>query len=260
MGLTDAIATALRPLRFRGKERAADLLVPRSRERRAVIYGAVFSLDTTDFIQRHMYAGSYEVNESSVVRRILRPGMTFVDVGANVGYYTALAAHLVGPTGAVLAFEPSDYAFPRLMSMIERNRLTAVHAVKCGLADVAGEKVLYGGVEQDLFQNHTATMVPNGNPNRTIVRTNTLDSVVDEMKVNRIDFLKVDVDGLELQVLQGASRTMAQGRISHIMLECSGPWLEAMHTGTQEIVEYLKTNGFSKFSRVGRSDNYLVSR
>jgi hypothetical protein len=74
-------------------------LPPSQRERLVSAYGQMMHLDLSDFIQRKIYFGCYEPKETELVRRWLRPGMNVFDVGANVGYYTALAANLVGPAG-----------------------------------------------------------------------------------------------------------------------------------------------------------------
>lgn len=258
-GAWDALARALRPLQFRGKERLTDALFPRNGNPTASIFGSRFSLDLSDFIQRHIYAGSYERVESQIVRRLLRPGMTFVDVGANVGYYTALAAEAVGPQGRVLAFEPSEYAFPRLKRMVDANRLTWVTPLECGLAEAPGQIILYGGSENDAFNNHTASMVPSDNPHRRLVETDTLDRVAARLEIDHVDVMKIDVDGFEIQVLRGAQRLLETSRIAVIMLECNEQWFQCMDTSTAEIVQYLKGRGFQSVSRMGRSDNYLFA-
>src|SRR5580658_7871803 len=173
--LVDLIVTQLRPFQFRGKGTLAELALPRIGERDALVFGSRFSLDLADFIQRHMYAGSFERDESKVVRQKLRTGMTFVDVGANVGYYTALASRLVGPTGSVFAFDPSGYAFPRLSKMIDVNGLTNVRAIKCGLADTAGGRLLFGAVHDEVYDApiRTASMATRDDPHRRIVRNDT---------------------------------------------------------------------------------------
>lgn len=257
--LLDTVVTQCRPLRFRGKAKLADLLIPRVGKRDARIFGAWFSLDTSDYLQRHIYAGSFEREETGIVRTILRPGMTFVDVGANVGYYTALAAHLVGPGGSVFAFEPSDYAYPRLSKMIEANGLTCARAIKCALADSPGDRFLYGGVvDEDSADIRTATMVPSDNPRKALVRTETLDHMAEELNIVNIDFLKIDVDGLEPSVIQGASRLIAEGRISNIMLECAEYWFKRMHTSTAQLVESLRAKGYSRISRLGRAAEFCT--
>jgi FkbM family methyltransferase len=258
-GLIDTVVTKLRPFQFRGKGRLAEVVVPRTGNRDALIFGSTFSLDMSDYIQRHMYAGSFEREESGIVRKMLRPGMTFVDVGANVGYYTALAAQLVGRNGFVFAFEPSEYGFPRLSSMIEINGLTCARAIKCALADVAGEGLLFGAVDEDICDIHTATMVPNDNPRRAVVRTETLDRMAEQLNIKQIDFLKIDVDGFEPVVLKGAATLIANGRISNIMLECAEYWFKRMNTSTVEIVEDLRSKGFSRISRIERSGSEVFA-
>jgi len=258
-GLIDTVVTTLRPFQFRGKGRLAELVVPKNGKRDALIFGSMFCLDMSDYIQRHMYAGSFERVETGIVQKKLRPGMTFVDVGANVGYYTALAAQLVGPSGSVIAFEPSEYAFPRLNRMIEVNGLTCVKALQCALADTAGEMSLYGAVDEEFYDIHTATMVPQDNPHRATVRTETLDSVAEQLNIQQIDFMKIDVDGFEPVVLQGASRLIADGRISNIMLECAEIWFQRMNTSTVEIVEQLRLKGFRKIFRIDRSGSSELS-
>ena len=256
----NALASALRPLQFRGKERLANAIIPKAGHQTASIYGSRFSLDLSDFIQRHIFAGSYERVESQIIRGMLRPGMTFVDVGANVGYYTALAAEAVGADGRVFAFEPSEYAFPRLRRMVQVNRLNYVTVLQCGLADAPGQMTLYGGAEDDLLNNHTATMVPNDNPHQRLVEIDTLDRLAERLNIEHIDVLKIDVDGLEELVLRGASALIHESRIDNVMVECSEFWLQRMNTSTPEIAEYLTSNGFHKASQMGRSDNYLFSR
>lgn len=250
--LLDLVVTQLRPIQFRGKGRLAELLLPRAGQRDAVVFGSRFSFDLSDWMQRHIYAGSFERDETKIVRRVLRPGMTFVDVGANLGYYTALASRLVGASGSVFAFDPSEYAFPRLSRMIEVSGLANVRAFQCGLADTAGERLLFGAVDEDNYDMHTATMVPNDDPHRAVVRTDTLDHMAEQLNIEKIDFMKIDVDGFEPLVLQGAAGLLAERRISHIMFECTEERFNRMNSSTAELVEQLASKGFRKIEQFGK--------
>ena len=107
---------------FRGKMRLFTRFIPRSGERVANVFGTRASLDLGDLIQRLVYLGCYEPEETEVVSSYLRPGMTFVDGGANVGYFTCLAASLVGPTGRLVAIEPDPVLFNRLERTIRENQ------------------------------------------------------------------------------------------------------------------------------------------
>jgi len=101
-------------------------LTPKRGIREAKIVGYQLTLDLADFIQRSIYLGTFGPIESRWVRAYLKSGMTVVDVGANVGYYSFLAASLVGPTGQVFAFEPSPYAFERLAAAVRKNRIRLI--------------------------------------------------------------------------------------------------------------------------------------
>ena len=128
---------------FRGKARIQEWLIPHRGVVRAKLFGLDMEFDLSDVIQRDMYAGMYDPFETRRLRRFLRPGMVVADVGANIGYYTWLAASAIGPTGRVLAFEPGPYAFDRLQRVVRENGVRAVECVNVALSDRAGRGTLY---------------------------------------------------------------------------------------------------------------------
>src|SRR5579863_7726287 len=121
--VSDLLTRILRPLDVPGKARLLHQVVPRTGERQAKIFGCKMMLDLSDHGQRWIYFGNFERQETSWVKEWLRPGMAVVDVGANVGYYTLLAAACVGPRGKVFAVEPSPYAYSLLRGVVARNAL-----------------------------------------------------------------------------------------------------------------------------------------
>jgi FkbM family methyltransferase len=219
-------------INFRGKARLLNLIGPRSGVKRCKIFGLDFELDLDDFIQRQIYFGTLEPFESRLVRDYLQPGMTFVDVGANVGYYTAMASGLVGPSGRVVAFEPSPYAFERLSSMVCRNHLKQAHPVHSGLSEVAGDSYLYLG---EGSHNHTPTMIPHDNAMVTKINVQTLDSAADALGLDRIDLIKIDVEGFEPRVLAGASGLLKERRIRAILCEFNQHWLHKAGSSHEEL-------------------------
>src|SRR5947208_14093774 len=90
-----------------------------------------------------VYLGAYERWETRTIRRLLRPGMCFVDVGANVGYFSLLASRRVGRGGRVLAIEPSAYAADRLAKTIRDNAITNIQLARIGVGAAAGEVTLF---------------------------------------------------------------------------------------------------------------------
>ena len=102
-------------------------------------YGTTMEFSCPSQIVRQIYVyGSYQPNEFALLDRILAPGMTLVDVGANDGLFTIAGAHKVGPAGKVLAFEPSEREFQILNRNIALNKLDNVVAIQRGVLDVEG--------------------------------------------------------------------------------------------------------------------------
>lgn len=242
------LADVLRPFTFRGKARILHTLCPKEGERNARVFGCRVGLDLRDYIQRSIYLGVFEPYESAQVGHYLKPGMTFVDVGANVGYYTLMAAASVGGTGRVLAFEPSPYAFNRLEETVRRNNLPNVRALQVGLSDAPGVMSLF---MPDKPGNHSPSMVPNGgHPVEVPVRR--LDDCLEEYRVERVDLMKIDVEGFEPNVVEGAMGYITRGKVGAILCEFNSYWLERNGGSSEILFETLTGLGFEPAN--GRPD------
>lgn len=240
--LIDAIIRTLRPLQFRGKKRLLNRLVPTSGTRSATIHGFSTSLDLSDLIQREMYLGVYERRETQWVKQMLRPGMTFIDVGANVGYFTYLAARIVGPTGRVIAFEPSAVVFARLRDAIEQAQARYVQVENLGLDAIAGNATLY--IPPPSVGNHSPTLVPTPGWEPVTVELETLDGYCKHANVDRVDLLKMDVEGCERDVLEGATALLKGQRVDAILLEFNDYWLRQRGTTPDDLAALLQSHGF----------------
>jgi FkbM family methyltransferase len=151
--------------------------------------------------------GIWEPEITALVQRLLKPGMTFVDVGANIGYYTLLAAKQVGHTGKVYAFEPEPLNFELLRKNVIVNWFSGlVRAEKKAVSDAGGHIDFYvrqnyrgnssiGAVTREHLENLYDSM------ERIQVETVSLDEYFPEPP--SIDLLKIDVEGAELDALQG---------------------------------------------------------
>src|SRR5579872_5541813 len=198
----DTLISAFRPLRFRGKYRLPNHFAPKSGLITARIFGYRMELDLSDWIQRCIYFGSYERMETSRLLAHLRPGMTFVDAGANVGYYTAMAASIVG-TGRVIGYEPNPYAYRRLNDWVQTNGARNVTAVSAALGSKEGKINAYFPE----FYTGTTSLVPalaSRTGNETVIDVRTLDSEAERLGIRHIDVMKVDIEGYEPQLFQGA--------------------------------------------------------
>jgi len=255
----DALISALRPVRFRGKYRVMSLFAPKQGIRSASIFGYRMDLDLSDWIQRHIYYGSYEQPQTSRMLSYVRPGMTFVDVGANVGYYSALASSIVGG-GRVIAYEPNPYAFERLQAWIQANQVNNVTPVFAAL----GAK--QGTIKTHFYEtdNHTASLVPPADPatqETTAVEVRTLDAEADRLGLDRIDVMKIDVDGYESEVFRGAAGLLTEGRINAILCEFSAHWLAQVGSSNDELEQLFTSRGYIKravFGTESLGDRWFV--
>ena len=240
--LIDLVFELIRPLRFRGKARLLGPFAPRTGRRSARVFGSRVTLDLSDYIGRSIYMGSYERRETAVVSRWLRPGMTFLDVGANVGYFSLLAASRVGPSGRVIAVEPSPVAYAALVQTIGDNALS-IEAYPIGFGDTPGTCTLYFPPES--FHNHSPTMVDHDGAGTAVhVQVVRLDDFLDERRVDAVDLMKIDVEGFEPRVFTGAERALATGRIRAVLCEFNDVWLREAGSAPQALHDQLTRLGF----------------
>jgi FkbM family methyltransferase len=250
------IAHWLRPLRFRGKYRLLSPLFPSRGTVTPSVFGYPLALDISNHVDRSIFLGCFESLNTKRILRILRPGMTFFDVGANIGYFTLLAARCVGPSGTVHAFEPHPANAAVLRKALERNRLRQVRVWPIGLSDTKG----VGWVampDQTIFPNRTASMIRSSGDGIE-VPTRTLDDVAAECSIERIDFLKIDVDGFEEKVIHGAREMLRARRIRHLLVEFNPWFLERSGTDEKTLSTFLGEHGLRDVThRVGVLDKLL---
>jgi FkbM family methyltransferase len=155
----------------------------------------------------HVRAGNYEPEVAAVFRRHLRPGMSVIDIGANIGYFTMLSAMLVGPAGHVLAVEPN----PRNARLLEASRRVNGFT-QVSLAQVAAGREIGLLVLHRTYSNATTSAAPDdvgalfGSESVGCVPVDLL------MGDRRIDFIKVDVEGAEYNALRGCEATLRRCR------------------------------------------------
>lgn len=162
----------------------------------------------------------FERHELDFVLSMLGPGMTFIDVGANVGIFSIPAAQKV-QNGQVFAFEPSHWTHQRLVKNAEINKLTNVHAVCSAVGDYNGEAVLQINVPGKDGLNTI------GKPSHwdsdvvaeERVPITTLDDFVRLNAVSHVDVIKIDTEGAELLVLRGARDLLAKPNAPLILYE-----------------------------------------
>ncbi len=240
--ITDRVADWLRPFSFKGKGRLLNFLTRQNRLVTSEIFGSRMNLDLSDYIQRNVHLGTFEPFETRIIRDYLKPGMVFVDVGANVGYFTALGASRVGRYGRVLAIEPSPQMGAALEELVQANHLSQVKFESVGVG-AANETLTLFIPDADLH-NHTPTMMPQTGAVPVEVQVVTLDSLTESNGIERIDLLKIDIEGFEMAAFLGASRLLSEGRISAIVCEFNDYWLREAKQSPDSLYQFLVDAGF----------------
>lgn len=186
-------------------------------------------------------AGSFEPNEFAFLDRLLRRGMTFVDVGANEGLFSLFAARRVGPEGRVISVEPSSRERRQLGENIRRNRLANVAIVPHALADRPGSarlriaSQLHGGHNTLGEFGHQGV----GAVGSEDVPVETLDALAERLALGRVDIVKIDVEGAELKVLAGA-RALLTAMRPVLLIEANPGALHGQGTSVGEVLELLR--------------------
>jgi FkbM family methyltransferase len=165
-----------------------------------------WKLDRTSGVDNSIIrTGFFEPQSIELVSHYVKPGMVAMDVGANFGYYAIQMSKLVGSNGTVHAFEPSSRFRERLIEHIRLNHCENIIVNNFGLSD--GEKVLQLQESDD-----TATLrwwYKSTLPIRQEeIQLKTLDSYVKKHKIDRVDFIKVDIDGHEPKFIAGATKML----------------------------------------------------
>lgn len=177
-----------------------------------------------DLIQMYVHLfGTWEPDLAAFLRRSLRPGDVFVDVGANVGCMTALASRCVGPGGAVVAVEPAPDVIEALQDTIARNALTNVRLVPCAVSDREGEVTLFAGPRHNV--GLTATVAHRGLREHGRVRAAPLGALLTREELGRARLIKVDVEGAEDRALAGMLDCIGGlSRDAELVVELSPTW------------------------------------
>jgi FkbM family methyltransferase len=156
-----------------------------------------------DVIQQYVYLfGTWEPDLVAFMRRRLRPGDTFIDVGANIGYLSAVGSRLVGPHGVVVAIEPAPFASAALQETVAMNDLTNIRLVAAAVSDRDGELPLF--VAPDYATGASTTVDRHNRGLREQrVRAAPLGSLVTREELANTRLIKIDVEGAEDRVLAG---------------------------------------------------------
>ncbi|NVM04160.1 MAG: FkbM family methyltransferase [Candidatus Helarchaeota archaeon] len=188
------------------------------------------------------YSGCFEIETTNAIKKILKPGMIALDIGANIGCHTLPMAKIVGSKGKVIAFEPMKWPFKKLKRNIELNNFNNIIIENIALSDKRE-------VKEILFRSSWTldnTKIEEANePHK--VQLETLDEYIKKHDIERVDFIKLDVDGYEYKILRGASGTLKKFKPT-IIMELGIITLENFGDNIEDLITFLSNLGYYFYS------------
>lgn len=206
-------------------------------------FGALMQGNTSDVIQRYIYYfGIWEPNVEALLQARLQPGDVFIDVGANIGYFTLLGAKLVGLQGRVVSIEASTSTMRHLKANIARNhfdnRIRCVHAAA---SDSEGTVILYEGQKGNIG---SASIVRAEGQASEEVRSASLEKLLEPNEIESARIIKIDVEGAEWLVFRGMQPLLSRLRAdAEIVMEINPELSEA-----DRVVELLARGGWNAYA------------
>jgi FkbM family methyltransferase len=244
-GVVDILQRALEPLPVRGKGRIADRILRRAKIEELTCHplrGLNVQLRRSQRIERLMWAGAYEREVVSLLKKKIEPSMTVLDIGANIGYIAAIAAELVGGSGTVHAFEPNPGCFARLLQNLKP--FAHAHAHQLAIGEEDGMLPLY--LSENSAEDGWASLLndPGAHRRALQVRVANIDGLVSRSIARRVDVIKLDIEGNELHALRGAQQTIERDH-PMIIAELNPTCLARDGTRPADVFEFLAHQGYS---------------
>ena len=195
-------------------------------------------------------SGAYEAGTSKFLGRVLRPGDTFIDVGAHIGFFSLLASAMVGDSGKIIAIEPTTENYDQLIYNLDLNKLGTIHPVKNVVSDIDGEVTFYLNKDNDgghaLWDPsaHPANQKTRDSPENFTAQSITLGSLLDDFECSHVRLIKIDTEGAEAKILRGASDFLKTGMVDFIIAEVNKSGLEQMGDTVEGLFSLARELGY----------------
>jgi FkbM family methyltransferase len=228
----------------------------------STIFGSRIGGNTKDILQQYVYYfGVWEPHLTRWMSQRLAPGDTFVDVGANIGYFSLLASRLVGPDGRVVAIEPSPQIFDALKHNLARNGARNARAVNVAASDREGMVSLFSGPESNI--GLTTIVDKQGYEFQCEVEAAPLSVVLRPEEMDNVRLIKIDVEGAEWLVVAGM-RSLLERRDTQleVAIEVSPQRLAKQGQCVEDIMKTFADAGFHRYSLANdySASSYLPPR
>jgi FkbM family methyltransferase len=210
-------------------------------------FGAWWLAENSELDEK-LLNGGFEKTELCFVGKFLRPGMTVLDIGAHHGLYSLLASKSVGRKGRVVSIEPSPRERRRLAKHVRVNRCSNVRVEPCAIGSDTGPAeffVVNGACD---WGNSLRAPLVVGSTHQMRVEVRSIDDVLHRLGIARVDFIKLDVEGAELDALKGATRLLRGAARPAMLVEVQDLRTQPWGYRASAIVEYLSSLDYRWFS------------
>lgn len=223
----------------------------RENPRRAVVearFGSRLAVDTQDLVQRYLYLfGVWEPHMTNWLQRRLRPGDGFIDVGANIGYYSVLASGLVGDTGQVVTVEASPVFHERLLQQARLNECRNIRAINAGVSDSEKTLTFILASSHNMGAN---SIVPYDGPAESTfeIEARPLAELLTPDEVANARVIKIDVEGSEGGVIRGMEPILGRLRSdAEITVEITPDRMAQLGDSADELFATMREHGFHTY-------------
>ena len=187
-------------------------------------------------------------SQVSIFLRSVKPGAIVFDVGANIGEFTILLSHAVGPNGKIHAFEPVPQTFERLTRNVKKSSINnRVILNNCALSDHLGYATIHMPASDETEASLTDHSYASWSSKSVVsfdCKLETLDNYSVMHNIEKIDFVKIDVEGAEMLVLRGMKKILSNKSPPVLMLEAFPPWMKDFGFTTNDMFSLLTENGY----------------
>lgn len=207
--------------------------------------GARLRLYTDSALGRMIYCDGFELDERALLWRYLQPGDVFVDVGANIGLFTVIAARRVGKKGRIYSFEPAGLIRRRLEENITLNRLSNVNIQPFALSDHAGSLEISIPTDGHDAWSSLAMPIAGTEMQRERIEAITWDAFARQVGLGKVMMLKIDVEGWENHVLSGACTSLESADAPLLQVEFTDAAAQAAGSSCAALYQHLLDFGYT---------------
>lgn len=241
---------------FATKLIASNYLYPKNSIRNCTRNGIIYTLDISDYMEHGIYFGIYDGPDfdRTQLYSLIKPNYICFDIGANIGETTLNFAQ-IAKNGKVYSFEPVPFLFERLKKNVQQNKFENIFLNNIAISD--RKETLFFSTP---INNNSAGigLQKNKEEKSNAVFADTLDNFVDENKIERIDFIKIDVEGFENFVINGAINTLKSLK-PILFIEIDNHHLLKNNTSEAEILTKLSSLGYTLFAIEEKSKIEITS-